>query len=217
MKTLSADELLKAERFYFEKDRHRFIVGRGLLRIILGQYLKTEPNCLRFSYNPYGKPELVAAREDCNYNFSLSHSHGLLLIAIARGREIGVDLERLSTGLAGRHIAERFFSPGELATICSYPAEQREEVFLRYWTRKEAYVKAMGQGLAMLMDQFEVSLSANELCFLNTDGSGKTFSCSLAELHPGPGYFAALAVQGRDFRLKCFQRIEEDSSSGRLN
>jgi len=210
LKTLSTDERAKAERFYFERDRSHFIVARGLLRVILGRYLKTDPRCLRFRYNFYGKPALAPESELNNYRFNLSHSHGLLLLALVRNREIGVDLDRLDAELGGQAIAERFFTSSEVANICSLPTNQREEAFLKYWTRKEAYVKARGQGLAMPLDKFEVSLSSVEpAALLNTDASGETFDWSLEELHPGPGYVAALAVQGHYLRLKCWQWLEQ--------
>ncbi len=210
LKTLSTDEISKAERFYFEKDRRYFIASRGLLRTILGRYLKTDPSCLRFEYKLHGKPALVGEGSGNTYSFNLSHSHGLLLLAITRGREIGIDLEFIRAESAEQEIAERFFAPNEVAKLCSLPADQKQEAFFKCWTRKEAYVKAKGEGLMVPLDQFEVSLSPGEpAALLNTASYIEASDWSLEELDPGPGYVAALAVQGHVLQLKCWQSLEE--------
>ena len=136
---LSIDEMVKAERFYFEKDRSHFIVARGLLRTILGRYLRIYPGRLRFFYKLHGKPALLGERGGKIYSFNLSHSHGLLLLAITRSREVGVDIERIHSELGGQgqEIAERFFSPNEVAKLSSLPTDQKAEAFFNCWTRKE--------------------------------------------------------------------------------
>ena len=208
---LSTDEIAKAERFYFEKDRSHFIVARGLLRTILGRYLRVHPGRLRFFYKLYGKPALVGESGGKIYSFNLSHSHGLLLLAITRGREVGVDIERVHSELGGQgqEIAERFFSPNEVAKFCSLPTDQKAEAFFNCWTRKEAYVKAKGGGLSVPLDHFEVSLCPGEPAALLQALSRETSDWSMEELHPGPGYAAALVVQGRPLHLRCWQWFEE--------
>jgi 4'-phosphopantetheinyl transferase len=208
---LSTDEIAKAERFYFERDRSHFIAARGLLRTILGRYLRIYPGRLRFFYKLYGKPALVGENGDKIYSFNLSHSHGLLLLAITRGREVGVDIERIHSelGVQGQEIAERFFSPNEVAKLCSLPTDQKAEAFFYCWTRKEAYVKAKGGGLSVPLDQFEVSLSPGEPAALLHALPRDASDWSMEELHPGPAYAAALVVQGRPLKLRCWQWLEE--------
>jgi len=211
-KLLSADEISKAERFYFEEDRKHFIAARGILRTILGRYLRTFPGYLRFCYKLYGKPALVGESGGKIFSFNLSHSRELLLLAITRGREVGIDVECIQKGLGGQgqEIAERFFSPNEVAKLCSLPTEQKAEAFFKCWTRKEAYVKAKGGGLTVPLDQFEVSFSPGEpAALLHAAFPREISDWSMEELHPGPGYVGALVVQGRAVQLKYWQWLGE--------
>ncbi len=205
--TLVAEELRRAERYYFQKDREHFIVARGLLRAILGRYLRIEPSQLRFCYGPHGKPELAGQTGGEALRFNVSHSHGLALYALTRDRKIGVDLERIRPDLADEKIAERFFSPREVAVLRALPTNMQPEAFFACWTRKEAYLKARGEGLALCLDQFDVSLAPGEpAALLSTNGDPQEVSrWSLQELDPGPGYVAALAVEGHAWQLKCWQ------------
>lgn len=204
--TLAADELSRAERFHFQKDCKRFIVARGLLRAILSRYLDMEPGQLRFCYSPYGKPAL-ATTPGQDISFNVSHSHGLAFYAVTRGREIGVDLERIREDLDCEQIAARFFSPHENAVLRALPAKLKPEAFFNCWTRKEAYIKAKGGGLSSSLDQFDVSLAPGEpATLLKTRGDPEEAThWSLRALRPGPGYVAALAVEGHGWRLACWQ------------
>ncbi len=206
-RTLAADELNRAERFYFQKDRKHFIAARGLLRAILSQYLDMEPGQLRFCYSPYGKPSLATTPGQDMLSFNVSHSHGLAIYALTRGREIGADLERVRADLDCEQIAARFFSPRENAVLCALPAKVKPKAFFNCWTRKEAYIKARGGGLSLPLDQFDVSLAPGELAMLlNTRGDPQEATrWSLQALTPGPGYVAALAVEGHGWRLACWQ------------
>lgn len=205
--TLGADELSRAERFYFQKDREHFVVARGLLRAILSRYLDIEPGQLRFCYSPYGKPALATTPGQDTLSFNMSHSHGLALYAVTRGREIGIDLERVQADLDCEQIAARFFSPRENAVLRALPAKLKPEAFFNFWTRKEAYIKARGEGLSFPLDQFDVSLAPGELTtLLNARGDPQEAPrWSLRALTPGPGYVAALAVEGHGWRLVCWQ------------
>ena len=129
------DERQRAGRFHFEKDRGEFIVGRALLRTLLGRYGHREPSQLEFHYGASGKPRL--AGEDPSLRFNLSHSHGLALYAFSRGRELGIDVEQIRSNADAKKIAERFFSSQEVATLRALPAHEREKAFFDCWTRKE--------------------------------------------------------------------------------
>lgn len=205
--TLAADERARAERFYFQKDREHFIVARGVLRDILGRYLDMQPGQLRFCYSPNGKPALAREFGGDALRFNLSHSHGLALYAVNSGREIGVDIERIRHDLAKEQIAERFFSPHEVSVLHALPANMQKEAFFTCWTRKEAYIKATGKGLTFPLDIFDVSLVPGEpAALLSTKWDPQEASrWSLQELNPGPGYVAAIAVEGHHWRLKCWQ------------
>ncbi|MGD0652454.1 MAG: 4'-phosphopantetheinyl transferase superfamily protein, partial [Verrucomicrobiia bacterium] len=159
---LAADEQARAERFYFEKDREHFIAARGVLRAILGGYLNRPPECLSFCYNSHGKPALAGESDGDAIRFSVSHSYGVALYAVTRGREVGIDIERIRFDLEVAEIAERFFSRREVAMLRTLPTEVQREAFFRCWTRKEAYIKARGEGLSLPLDQFDVSLAPGE-------------------------------------------------------
>jgi len=204
---LAADEQSRAERFYFERDREHFIVARGVLRAILGGYLNRMPACLSFSYSSHGKPALAGGSDGNAIRFSVSHSGGVALYAVTRGREVGIDIERIRSDLAVAEIAERFFSPREVATLRELPTEAQSQAFFCCWTRKEAYIKARGEGLSLPLDQFDVSLAPGEpAAVLGTQRDPSEASrWSLQELTPAPGFVAALAVAGHGWRLTCWQ------------
>ena len=206
--TLSADERSRAGRFHFSADRERFIVARGLLRAILASYLQTSAGDLRFDYNPNGKPALAAARpEGGGIEFNLAHSHDRALYAVTRGRRVGVDLERLDAPLADARVAEQFFAPREVAALRALPLEGSVPGFFACWTRKEAYVKARGQGLAIPLDRFEVTVTPGDPVTLTGDDEpGLGARWSITDLSVWPAYAAALAVEGqRDWRLGCWR------------
>jgi len=201
---LSEAELKRARRFRFERDCSHFIVAHGLLRIILSRYVGVEPSRLCFCSNLYGKPALVASSAQAAVRFNLSHSDGLVLYAIARDREVGIDLERIQTDFAFEQIGEQFLSLREAAELDALPTCLRREALLTWWTRKEAFVKARGQGLSMPLDQFSVSLAPSQPARLYTHEPGEALHWSLQDIMPGFGYVATLAVEGRNWQLKCW-------------
>ena len=205
--TLTAEECARAERFRFQKDREHFIVGRGSLKAILSGYLNMAADQLRFRYARYGKPSLVPIAGVEPLNFNLSHSGGLALCAVTRGRELGVDIEHMRPKVALIKIAERFFSPRESAELRALPVECQPKAFFNCWTRKEAIIKAKGGGLSIPLSEFDVSLvDGQPAALLSTKWDAQeTARWSLQELHPGAGYVAALAVEGHDWHLNCWQ------------
>lgn len=153
---LSRDEIARAERFYFEQHRRTFVLGRGVLRAILASYLRTEATELQFSYGPHGKPALSDA--SCPLRFNASHSGDLAAYAFTAGCEIGVDVEEHRPMRDLERIARRFFSPEEAAEVLALSEVEKTAGFYNCWTRKEAYVKAVGGGLSIPLSSFRVSL-----------------------------------------------------------
>ena len=206
--TLADDEKSRAERFHFQRDRDRFVVSRGTLRSILGCYLDMAPAALRFSYSDHGKPAL-AGEHQSELRFNVSHSHELALFAIGETRELGVDLEWVRADVADEKIAERFFSAEEIRVLRSLPREIQSEAFFNCWTRKEAYIKALGDGLSMPLSRFVVSLAPGEPpALLSANGSQEdpeVSRWSLRELHPGIGYKGAVIAEGDDWELNCWE------------
>ena len=205
---LSEDEQERAGRFYFQRDREHFIVARAMLRIILGRYLNMEPGQLSFCYSSYGKPYLAQENNREDLRFNLSHSGELALIAVTRGREIGVDIELIRQDVLEEKIADRFFSQLEAAMLRALPIDLQAEAFFNCWTRKEAYIKARGEGLSLPLDKFDVSLAPGEPAALLgiRIGSEEMSRWNMLELAVGAGYAAALVIEGRDRQLKCWQR-----------
>jgi 4'-phosphopantetheinyl transferase len=206
--TLTADERTRSARFQFERDQQRFIVARGVLRDLLGRYLQTQPSEISFVYNAFGKPDL--GPEFANrLKFNLSHSAGLALIAIATASDVGVDVEYVRTESDYAEIARRFFSAAEVDQLTALPSYLYAEAFFSCWTKKEAYLKACGEGLAIPLNSFSVPLTAGPAS--NDIVSAKRWS--FYTLQPAPGYIGALAVEGSGWRLrqgqwKMPQRVE---------
>lgn len=209
---LSEDEQIRARRFYFERHNKYFIVGRGLLRMILGGYLHIEPCSLQFCYTSKGKPALTKLFGDSMISFNLSHSHGVAVYAITYGRKIGIDIERIRPISYAERIADRFFSDNEKTVFRSLPDHQKLRGFFNCWTRKEAYLKAVGDGLAGSLDKFEVTITPGEQArLLHIEGEPQEVSrWSIHDLAPGSGYAAALAVEGHDWHIR-FRQWEDGS------
>ena len=207
--TLNADERQRADRFHFAKDRAHFVVARGVLRDILGRYLGTPPARIGFSYSRYGKPSLKEGDGDdgARLCFNVSHSHELALYAVARGREIGLDIEHLREDLAGPEIAERFFSPAEVAALRTLAPELHTAAFFNCWTRKEAYIKALGEGLSHPLHRFSVSLIPGEpASLLHADDDPSAPSrWWMSALPVDDGYAAAVVVEGDVEKLRCLR------------
>jgi 4'-phosphopantetheinyl transferase len=213
---LSTEEINRAERFYFEQHRQRFIAGRGLLRTILSYYLGIEPAQLQFYYGHRGKPSLAESNVSPllgktegsrrTLHFNLSHSGDLGLYAFTLNREIGIDLEKIRS-IEMEQLSQRFFAPRENAVLLALSAQQRIQAFFNCWTRKEAYIKARGDGLALPLDQFEVTLAPGEPARLVSIEGDRSLAerWSLQELNPGAGYAAAIAVEGHDWHMSCWQ------------
>lgn len=201
---LSEDEFSRAKSFYFEGDRRRFIIRRGLLRKILSLYLGTDPGKIQFSYGPDGKPYLSQELGSGAIQFSISHSDGLAIYAFTRGRRIGVDLEVVQEWTDIEHIAACFFSPRENALLRQLSPKLQRQKFFHWWTCKEAYLKATGEGLTYPLNLVDISLDlAKPPQFLNPESPTKGSKWSLKVLSPTRNSVAALAVEGHEYSLSC--------------
>lgn len=211
---LAPDERARADRFRFERDRRRFTVARGVLRTLLGRYLGTDPRGIAFRYESHGKPVLADALAPSGIRFNVSHSGEMALYAFARGRELGVDVEEVRRMEDGLDIAERFFSEAEVAAFRALPEGIRDDAFFNCWTRKEAYIKAVGEGLSFPLHVFDVSLAPGEPArLLASRDPQQAERWSLRGLpDPAPGYRAAIVVEGEGWDLACWRW---DDAAGR--
>ncbi len=205
---LSQEELIRAERFYFEKDRNHFVVGRGLLRTILGSYLNQEPAQIDFIYGQFGKPAIRFPQGDKVLEFNLSHSKDLALYILTWDRRIGIDIEYMGALADMDNFAEQFFTPRETALINSLSGNQKADAFFKTWTSKEAFLKANGCGLTVPINQVEISLEADETVRLRSIDGDKESAARwhLEILNHFPGYYATLAVEGWNGQI-VFQNI----------
>jgi len=200
---LSADELVRVERLHFEQDRFRFAAGRSALRTILGRILGEAPARLAFEYAENGKPRLAHRQSKGQLEFNVSHSHSLALVAVARSRRVGVDVEQVRELADMGEIVERFFSRQERAAFAEIDHDQRTVAFFRGWVRKEAVLKVIGAGMSLPLDSFDVELTPGEPAkLLRIEGPpGEAQRWKLADLNPAPGFVGALAVEGAGWRL----------------
>ena len=196
---ITAIEVERANRFRFWRHKRRYIAGRGILRLLLGRYLNLHPPDVVIAYSEYGKPILPTNK----IQFNLSHSKRTALFAFCLMAGVGVDLEKIRPVSDAEGIAARFFSTGEYARFQALPKEKRNEAFFACWTRKEAFIKALGEGLSYPLRDFDVCFSPGEKARLITiDGSTEEADgWSLFSLVPVTGYAAALAVRGQGWQL----------------
>ncbi|MGK7908948.1 MAG: 4'-phosphopantetheinyl transferase superfamily protein [Synechococcus sp.] len=196
-KFLNQMEQQKVERFYFTRDRNSYVVARGLLRLILGLYLDESPANVKFDYGAQGKPAL-AEQHISSIKFNLSHSKNIALFAFSCNRDLGVDVEYHRYLSDWHGIAKHFFAPSEQSALNKIPPEHQQHAFFDCWTRKEAFIKALGGGLSIPLDQFEVSLAPNQPASL-LSVEGKTENSkrwSMVGLDTQSDYSAALVVEG---------------------
>ncbi len=204
---LSNEEHQRAERYLFSKHRARFIASRAQAKMILGRYTGLKPEQVELTYNPYGKPLLEALPGSSTLHFNVSHSHDLGLVAVTEVAEIGVDIEKVRPDIDYTHISRQFFSLDETERLLDLPAEEQVEAFYNIWTRKEAFIKGRGIGLATPLDQFDVSIDGNAPSRLKhaSEEIEGAYEWTLCELKPGTGYVANLAVHGDQWQLSCWQ------------
>jgi 4'-phosphopantetheinyl transferase len=198
---LDETERARADRFVFEADRRRFVTAHAWVRIVLGRCLDQAPESLRFTAGRRGKPRLVDGAADLRFN--LSHAGERALLAVTRGQEVGVDIER-ERAIGTSDLARRFFAPSEWQALQGMDPSEQIPAFFRCWTRKEAFIKAIGDGLACPLDGFEVSLSDAEspqLLRSCTAVEGGLERWRIVSVPVEPGYRAAVAAGPGEWRI----------------
>lgn len=213
--TLAPDERERIGRLRAEADRRRATASRGLLRHILAGYVGMAAAELRFAYGPAGKPELSGAADGESLHFNTAHSGDLLLVGLGREPSLGIDVERIRPVVRWERVARRAFSEEEVRRIEALPRDSRDEAFITCWTRKEACVKAIGEGVWSGFDRFEVSIGPGEPADVRSvDGeSAAGTEWSLFHLEPAPRFVGAVAVPGRGWRLwtGTLQSLEKET------
>ena len=187
---LSDDERSRAARFRFERDRIRFVARRAFARKVLARYVGVAPARIRIRTSSHGRPELDPP---CGYSFNTSHSDGLAVVAVAHGRQVGVDIERVRPVTGAKDIARQFFAPAEADYLRSIPEGSYTRAFLTIWTRKESYAKAIGGGLSIPFDGFDVS-TPDHVRSGRPRGSHGDIGYEFTSLDALDGYVGALTV-----------------------
>ncbi len=204
---LTPDEKDRAERFHFCRLRRSFVITRGSLRCLLGRYLDINPGSIGLKYSANGKPGLASAG---GINFNVTHSGDLAAFAFTRDCQIGIDLEQIRPVDEAQYIADCFFCPEEAAEIMSLPPHERQRAFFCCWTRKEAYIKATGDGLSTPLHQFRVTLQPKQpvrFIHLSEDRTAAK-AWTLHDLCVAPNYAAALAYRDRPRSISVFPSID---------
>ena len=208
---LNVEELARADRFLQAQHRVHGAVSRGCLRSLLGSYLHVPPQSIEFQLNSHGKPSLSATHGHSRLRFNVSHSHGLALFAFAHGRHLGVDIEKIRLDRPAEKIAQRFFASAEAARLRSLPSAQQPQAFFECWTRKEAYMKALGEGLSLPLDSFEVGFGPGvpPSILWARDEPDAAARWTLFDLQPFPGFAGALAVERPPCIVRCWRLTQE--------
>lgn len=195
---LSPEELERGRRYHFERDRHRFLVTRTLVRVVLSRYAPVSPRNWTFVTNRFGRP-FISNPETCpGLTFNLSHTDDLIVLAVARNQRIGVDVERLDRLRSSMEIADRFFATAEASSLRRLPSPARQRRFLEYWTLKESYIKARGRGLSIPLDRFSFDLATPTIRFaVDPDQDHRARAWRFAQLQVSDDHVAALCIDAR--------------------
>lgn len=200
---LSSDEQIKADRYRFENLRRRYVIGRTTLRNLLGVYLNRAPEALHFAYNDYGKPSI--ANDHSGLHFNVSHSGEIMLVAFVLNGKIGIDIEAIQQDIDYMGIGQRWFSELEHKTLLKLPEHERVGAFFRAWSRKEAYIKALGAGLSYPLNCFSVSMDKTSHALLeHQDGSQETKSWQIHDIEVSSAYSAAVAIEGAKWDVRHY-------------
>jgi 4'-phosphopantetheinyl transferase len=214
---LSDQERDRARRFRFDHLQQHYTIAHGALRVLLGRYLSVAPERLRFDEGSQGKPQLIVPAgppgPPAAVRFNLSHSNALAVVAVAADREVGVDIEAFRPVPEMEEIARRYFSDREAIDLMQSAGDTREQNFFRIWTRKEAFIKAIGEGLSCPLDSFAVSFDRDDAARV-VELRGDADAARAWQLHPfqpAPGYAGALAYRGDRLGLRIFPTLASDA------
>ncbi len=209
---LSPDELSRAQRFRFTRDKQNFIVARGVLRVLLGHYCQCPANKLSFHYAEHGKPYLQTQHNFNNVTFNLAHSHDISVYAFMRYHAIGIDIEYIQRNIDELTLAKQFFAKEEYQQLVRLSQEQQHRGFFNGWTRKEAFIKALGDGLFYPLNRFVVSLTPEQPAkVISIDGDEQAAQAwTLAEFTPKTNYVGAIA-SNRNIETIAYYQWEHDT------
>ncbi|MEA3238489.1 MAG: 4'-phosphopantetheinyl transferase superfamily protein [Candidatus Bipolaricaulota bacterium] len=204
---LSIDEIRRANRYRQERDRSRYIVAHGVLRELLADYMALSPRDISFGHTEKGKPFLKGGGGEQRLRFNLSHSGEWAAVGFALSTEVGIDIEQIDLSVSIEAVARRFFSNSEFEAIQAIPLEQRTAAFFTTWTRKEAYVKARGDGIADRLRNFRVSVDPEQSAILLTDSIDPhaIASWKIYDLNIAHGYAAAIAAEGATHQIRIMR------------
>jgi|SRR5579872_6928379 len=203
---LSPAEKAQEPRFYFERDRRRYLITRALVRTVLSRYFSIHPKQWTFTTNAYGRPEIANPQaKDINLVFNISHTHSLIALGVTRSRALGVDVVSLSGREVSIDIANHYFAPQEVAVLASAPPQEQQYRFFEYWSFKEAYVKARGMGLSLPLDKFSFHYPDDRVVEIAIDPElgDDAARWQFWQMQPAPEYLVAI----------CGERISEQSPS----
>ena len=198
---LSAGERAQELRFYFSRDRRRYLVTRALVRTVLSRYAHVEPRDWLFSTGPHGRPEIAnVATKESGLSFNLSHTHALIVLAVAVRRAVGVDVENIRHQDISIETANRFFAPAEVTALAAVPRHRQKDRFFEYWTFKESYIKARGMGLSLPLDEFSFQYPSNRSVCLSIEPrlGDDPARWEFWQFRPTPDYLLALCAERRD-------------------
>ena len=212
LQTISIDERARAGRFHYQEKENRFIIRHGMLRMILGKYMGVKASELQFHYGKHGKPVINETFGKENIHFNISHSVGVALFAFVRNQQIGVDIEHIRDIPEMDQIVKRYFSEREQVCYRALPRDKRREAFFHYWTSKEAFVKALGEGLSRSLEKIDVTPVPGERNALHIIAGGpcEERGWSIHTIRPTREYAGALAIQSENVTLRSFKWMPTD-------
>lgn len=195
---ISPDERAQEGKFYFARDRHRYLVTRALVRTVLSRYASVHPGAWQFASNAYGRPEIANPElSDAGLSFNISHTSGLIVLVVTKHRAVGVDVENLAERNASLELANHYFSPAEAIALARVPAHRQQHRFFEYWTLKEAYIKARGMGLSLPLDKFAFHFPCDRRIAISIHPSlgDNPSRWQLWQFQPAPEYLMALCAE----------------------